>query len=396
MLVPYWRDGDVQREADLIEEVARIHGLDNFPATPAGAPARRRAGSRTSSASRRRLEDALRDRGLTETISWSFTRPRDHGGAAARRRAAAAPGQPAQRGPERRCARCSCRACSTPRATTLPAGGRGWRCSSPRTSTACTGRCPAGGDAPRARRAARRRAPPPRRAGHGAHPPAGARRRAGGLLLASRRCSRRRARDRRPGVVDGARRAALPASRPGGHRAGGRGERTLGWIGELHPLVARAVGPPEAAGGLRDRRRPAGRAVAPSVRRYEPISTFPAVIQDIAVVVPEDVPCADVEYAVTRGGRATCSSAARCSTSTAASRWARATSRWRCGSTFRAPDRTLTDEEVAERRAADRARAGRDRRQAPCLSRRGSPSAARPASRARSAQRSCSGTRSSS
>ena len=36
--MPPWRDTDVQREADLIEEVARIHGLDKLPTT---LPARR-------------------------------------------------------------------------------------------------------------------------------------------------------------------------------------------------------------------------------------------------------------------------------------------------------------------------------------------------------------------
>src|SRR5215207_6054064 len=38
--VPPWRDSDVQREADLIEEVARIHGLDKLPTT---LPARKDA-----------------------------------------------------------------------------------------------------------------------------------------------------------------------------------------------------------------------------------------------------------------------------------------------------------------------------------------------------------------
>ena len=39
--MPPWRDSDVQREADLIEEVARIHGLDKLPTT---LPARRERG----------------------------------------------------------------------------------------------------------------------------------------------------------------------------------------------------------------------------------------------------------------------------------------------------------------------------------------------------------------
>ena len=39
-VVPPWRDSDVQREADLIEEVARIHGLDKLPTT---LPAREQA-----------------------------------------------------------------------------------------------------------------------------------------------------------------------------------------------------------------------------------------------------------------------------------------------------------------------------------------------------------------
>ncbi len=72
--VPYWRDSDVQREADLLEEVARTHGLDKLPVT---LPARRRAVGRLTPRQRlrRRLEDALRDRGLHEVVGWSFTSP---------------------------------------------------------------------------------------------------------------------------------------------------------------------------------------------------------------------------------------------------------------------------------------------------------------------------------
>ncbi len=72
--VPPWRDSDVQREADLIEEVARIHGLDKLPTT---LPARRQAVGRLTRSQRlrRRVEDLLRDRGLHECISYSFTSP---------------------------------------------------------------------------------------------------------------------------------------------------------------------------------------------------------------------------------------------------------------------------------------------------------------------------------
>jgi phenylalanyl-tRNA synthetase beta chain len=72
--VPPWRDSDVRREADLIEEVARIHGLDKLPTT---LPARRDAVGRLTPSQRlrRRVEDLLRDRGLDECISYSFTSP---------------------------------------------------------------------------------------------------------------------------------------------------------------------------------------------------------------------------------------------------------------------------------------------------------------------------------
>ncbi len=72
--MPPWRDSDVQREADLIEEVARIHGLDELPTT---LPARKGAIGRLTGSQplRRRVEDQLRDRGLDECISYSFTSP---------------------------------------------------------------------------------------------------------------------------------------------------------------------------------------------------------------------------------------------------------------------------------------------------------------------------------
>jgi phenylalanyl-tRNA synthetase beta chain len=75
--VPPVRRNDVTREADLIEEVARIHGLGELPAT---LPARRGAYGRLSPIQRlrRRAVDALVGRGLYETVGWTFTAPTLH------------------------------------------------------------------------------------------------------------------------------------------------------------------------------------------------------------------------------------------------------------------------------------------------------------------------------
>jgi phenylalanyl-tRNA synthetase beta chain len=72
--VPALRRQDVTREVDLIEEVARIDGLERLPAT---LPARRGAAGRLTHAQRvrRAAEDALAGRGLHEIVGWSFTEP---------------------------------------------------------------------------------------------------------------------------------------------------------------------------------------------------------------------------------------------------------------------------------------------------------------------------------
>jgi phenylalanyl-tRNA synthetase beta chain len=72
--VPHWRRGDVTREIDLIEEVARIDGLARLPAT---LPPRRGVAGALSHAQRlaREVEDALAARGVCEIVGWSFTDP---------------------------------------------------------------------------------------------------------------------------------------------------------------------------------------------------------------------------------------------------------------------------------------------------------------------------------
>ncbi|HMI69737.1 MAG TPA: phenylalanine--tRNA ligase subunit beta, partial [Solirubrobacteraceae bacterium] len=74
VLVPAFRRNDVTREADLIEEVARMDGLEKLPAT---LPKRRGSAGRLSTEQRlrRRAVDALVGRGMFEIVGWSFTEP---------------------------------------------------------------------------------------------------------------------------------------------------------------------------------------------------------------------------------------------------------------------------------------------------------------------------------
>ncbi len=71
---PHFRRRDVTRPVDLIEEIARIDGLDRLPAT---LPPRNGAAGRLTHAQRlrRRAEDALAARGLDEVVGWSFADP---------------------------------------------------------------------------------------------------------------------------------------------------------------------------------------------------------------------------------------------------------------------------------------------------------------------------------
>ena len=69
--VPYFRRDDVTREADLVEEVARLWGLEKIPST---LPSRRGAVGVLAPEQRlrRRAEDALTGLGLSEIAGWSF------------------------------------------------------------------------------------------------------------------------------------------------------------------------------------------------------------------------------------------------------------------------------------------------------------------------------------
>jgi phenylalanyl-tRNA synthetase beta chain len=72
VIPPPFRRADVTREADVIEEVARLEALDALPAT---LPSRRRATGRLTPRQRlrRRAADTLAAQGLHEVVGWSFS-----------------------------------------------------------------------------------------------------------------------------------------------------------------------------------------------------------------------------------------------------------------------------------------------------------------------------------
>jgi phenylalanyl-tRNA synthetase beta chain len=132
------------------------------------------------------------------------------------------------------------------------------------------------------------------------------------------------------------------------------GGAEAGWLGELHPLVCREWDLESAAGfeiGLGE----LAESASLGREQYEDVTSFPAVHQDLAVVVDEDLPAAQVRDAVLGGGGELLRSAdvfdlyrgeqAGEGRKSLALRLS-----------FRAPDRTLTDEEVAGLREQIRSR----------------------------------------
>lgn len=71
--VPTWRARDVTREIDLVEEVARVHGLEKVPFT---LPARRAMFGRLTQEQRLRrlVEDVMVGCGYSEAYTWSLAR----------------------------------------------------------------------------------------------------------------------------------------------------------------------------------------------------------------------------------------------------------------------------------------------------------------------------------
>ena len=351
--VPTWRRDDVTREADLIEEVARIWGLDRLPST---LPSRRGAVGRLEPEQRirRRAEDALVGAGLSEAVGWSFTSP------AVLARLGLQDDVVALENPMSEDQ-------SVMRTTLLGSlldalrrnRSRGFedvrlfeagsvylpRASAGELATAATGNpwYPANDpDLPveRTRIAALicgHDRPP---SWGDPEPPRADLFAAKGVLEAMLRALRADW-----SVEPGGGEPFLHPTRSASVLLGGT---RAGWLGELHPSVAGAWDLDAVAGFELDFGVLA--AAASGVPRYEDLTSFPAIRQDIAVVVAADVPAAQVLEVVRSAGGALLRDARVFDVYRGAQVGeGRASLALRLE--FRAPDRTLTDEDVAQRRA---------------------------------------------
>ena len=332
--VPGFRDADVQREADLIEEVARIYGLEKLPTT---LPAREQAVGGLTQAQRlqRRMEDAMRDRGLFEVVTWSFT--------------AAEMLERLRLGnvPLLRVANPLSEDQSVMKPLLLPGlldvAGRNvayGRVGASYFESARVYRMAGPLDSPGGDGSPNGAVPVAERHHLAAYVPGDFFAAKGVLegLLESIRV---------PFTVEPGERPFLHPGRSASVVVGDD-EQKLGWIGELHPLVTRAWDLPGGAAFEVDLGALAEIPGGP--HGYRPVSTFPAVVQDIAVVVDDDVPAAYVELAVSHAGgelleRLRLFDVYRGEQVGAGSK------SLALRLEFRAPDRTLTDEEVAEVRA---------------------------------------------
>jgi phenylalanyl-tRNA synthetase beta chain len=335
--VPAFRRADVTREADLIEEVARLEGLDKLPAT---LPSRHGASGRLTERQRlrRRAADALSAQGVHEVVGWSFTSP-----------------ELAER-------------------LRLGAEHRAVELANPLSSDLSLLRTTLLGSLlDIARHNQARGAGTVRLFEAGAvYLPDGEQRlphepyHLGAVLVgAARPPSWREAQPRAvdffaaKGVLQGLMDALRvdwrlePAQEPFLHP--GRAARIVaagqpvGWIGEIHPLVA-------AEWELRDTvaafELDLDAVPVPPTPLYRELSGFPDVREDLAVVVADAVSAAQVIDLVRRAGAPLLAGAEVFDVYRDPERIGAGNVSLALRLTYRAPDRTLTDEEVADRRQA--------------------------------------------
>jgi phenylalanyl-tRNA synthetase beta chain len=335
--VPPWRRRDVYREADLIEEVARIHGLESLPST---LPSRRDATGRLTVAQRlrRRAQDALVGCGLSEAVGWSFVAPdladRLTLPATDPRRRAVALVNPLSEDQ------------SVMRTTLLGSLLDALRHNTARGMEDV--------------RLFEYGAVYLAREDNGAEPLPDERQHLAALLTGSLRpASWRESEPPRAdffaakGVLETLLRALRvewvvepagePFLHPGRSAAVVVSAERIGWLGELHPVVAAAWDLPQVAGFELDFGALARAATA--VPSYEDVTSYPGIRQDLAVVLADTVPAGEVVGVVREAGGALLRAAEVFDVYRGAQVGeGRVSLALRLE--FRAADRTLTDEEV--------------------------------------------------
>jgi phenylalanyl-tRNA synthetase beta chain len=342
--VPAFRRNDVTREADLVEEVGRFD-LDKLPAT---LPKRRGAAGRLSTEQRlrRRAVDALVGRGAHEIVGWSFTEP----GVADRLRLAGDD-------PRRRFV-----ALANPMSedhSVLRTMVLGSLLDATRHNVAR-----GNADLSLLEQGAVYLAPEPGADGAGSLPHE---HRALGALVHGRLTAPSwgsaeprqadffSAKGLLAAVLDTLRvdwsvaPATEPFLHPGRSAQVLAGDEVLGWVGELHPLVARTWDLEGVAAGFElDLDRVVAHAVA--VPRFRDLTSFPPVRLDLAVVLGDDVAAGDVLSAV-RGAGGKLLQDVRVFDVYRGAQVGEGRKSLALALTFQAADRTLSDEDVAPARA---------------------------------------------
>jgi phenylalanyl-tRNA synthetase beta chain len=337
--VPAFRRADVTREADLIEEVARLDGLEKLPATlpatrhpvSAGSIGRLTARQRL----RRRAADALAAQGLHEIVGWSFVSPELAGRLRLEEHTAVELENPMSSDQsELR---------TTLLGSLLDVAARN------RAHGAGTIRLFEAGAVylPRESEAL------PDEPYH-----------LGALLTGPVRPPGWRESDPPPvdfftvkgvlGSVLGAlrvehalRRAARPFLHPGRSADIITGERTVGWVGEVHPIVAETWDLPGTVAAFE---LDLDAVPEPEPPMYVDVTSFPEVREDLAVVVSDHITAAEVLDAVTHAGRPLLAGARVFDVYRDAERLGAGNVSLALRLSYRAGDRTLTDAEVAAQR----------------------------------------------
>jgi phenylalanyl-tRNA synthetase beta chain len=357
--IPPDRYFDVTREVDLIEEVGRVHGLEEHLPTTLPAVAEKVGGLSREQLLRRRAEDSLRDLGLDQVVGWSFTDP----GETARLRI--------PDGDPRADAVLLANPLSEDQSamrtsllgSLLDVASRNLDRSADRVALFESGqvylRLEAVGEGPLAGVFAGGQpapvAEPHRLAGLAVGPLVVRSWRGGGepadffalkgLLEALAA---------QLGVELTFEPAPEPFLHPARSAAVSIDELIVGWIGEVHPLVCREWGL-EAAVGFEIATAALVGAATVGEEAYEDVITFPAVRQDLAVVVPAEIAAVAVRDAVLEGGGELLRSADVFDLYEGAQLGEGRTS-LALRLEFRAPDRTLTDAEVEPLRDAIKAK----------------------------------------